>query len=72
MKRLVFILILFINFTGYAANDPENDTVRNILFITGHPDDWEIGMAGTAFLLKDSSRFSHCPMSDSGTGSAVL
>jgi LmbE family N-acetylglucosaminyl deacetylase len=54
MKRLILIFILFINCTVYAINDPsDKDTMRNILIITGHPDDWEIGMAGTAYLLKD-------------------
>ena len=51
MKRVIFIL--FINYAGYAINNTAGDTIRNILIITAHPDDWEISMAGTAYLLKD-------------------
>jgi hypothetical protein len=39
MKHLSIIFILFIYCTGYAVSNPGNDTVRNILIITGHPDD---------------------------------
>jgi len=53
MKKIFFICILFISYQGFALNCPGNDSLRNILIIACHPDDWEIGMAGTAYLLKD-------------------
>jgi|GEM_PF-959514 len=53
MKHLVIIIILFLSCTVNAINDQKNDTLKNILIITCHPDDWEISMAGTAYLLKD-------------------
>lgn len=49
---LLFLLVLMIC-PGYAQDRTEGDTLRNILIITAHPDDMEIGMGGTAYLLKD-------------------
>ena len=53
MKKILFILILFVPCALYARNYQEGDTIRNILIITAHPDDWELSMGGTAYLLKD-------------------
>jgi LmbE family N-acetylglucosaminyl deacetylase len=53
IRIIFFLLFLLINLTGFSTGSPDGDTLRNILIITCHPDDWELGMAGTAFLLKD-------------------
>lgn len=44
---------MIVTYPGNAQGNPESDTLRNILIITCHPDDWELSMAGTAYLLKD-------------------
>jgi LmbE family N-acetylglucosaminyl deacetylase len=48
MKNLLvlFFLALTLSATGQSPK-------KNILIITCHPDDWEIGMGGTAYLLRD-------------------
>ncbi|MCK5102880.1 MAG: PIG-L family deacetylase [Cyclobacteriaceae bacterium] len=53
MKNLIFLIILFVNSPGFSIGNPGSDSLRNILIITCHPDDWELSMAGTAYLLKD-------------------
>jgi N-acetylglucosamine malate deacetylase 1 len=50
---LFFLFFLLINYAGFSQDNPQRDTLRNLLIITCHPDDWELGMGGTAFLLKD-------------------
>ncbi len=50
MKRLILICCFFIPLSACCQ---ESDTLKNMLIITCHPDDWEIGMGGTAYLLKD-------------------
>lgn len=55
MKKL-FLFLYFVFFMSllYAQDNPKNDSLKNILIITCHPDDWELGMGGTAYLLKDN------------------
>jgi LmbE family N-acetylglucosaminyl deacetylase len=50
MKKLILIFCLFIPILAWGQ---EKESKRNILIITCHPDDWEIGMGGTAYLLRD-------------------
>lgn len=49
---LLFVFVLMMR-PGYAQDKAQGDKLRNILIITAHPDDVEIGMGGTAYLLKD-------------------
>ena len=53
MKRLVLFLFMLASLSSFAQNNTESDTLKNMLIITCHPDDWELSMAGTAYLLKD-------------------
>jgi len=53
MKNLIFFFVLCVNIPVFSINNTGTDTLRNILIITCHPDDWELSMAGTAYLLKD-------------------
>jgi LmbE family N-acetylglucosaminyl deacetylase len=50
MKKLILVCCLFVSLSAWCQ---ERSSLRNILIITCHPDDWEIGMGGTAYLLKD-------------------
>jgi N-acetylglucosamine malate deacetylase 1 len=52
MKKIWLLLFLFC--TSFAwSQEVKHDTLRNIVIITAHPDDWEMAMGGTAYLLKD-------------------
>ncbi|RLD70648.1 MAG: hypothetical protein DRI98_07385 [Bacteroidetes bacterium] len=53
MKSLFLFLIAILIYPVQAQDHQESDSVRNMLIITCHPDDWELSMAGTAYLLKD-------------------
>ncbi|MCK4990947.1 MAG: PIG-L family deacetylase [Bacteroidales bacterium] len=53
MKNLFLFLFALMIFPLYAQDSQDNDSLRNMLIITCHPDDWELSMAGTAYLLKD-------------------
>ncbi len=53
MKNLILLLFIVLAYPVFAQNSTENDSLRNMLIITCHPDDWELSMAGTAYLLKD-------------------
>ena len=53
MKYLFLFLFTFHTLSGFTQNSTESDSLRNMLIITCHPDDWELSMAGTAYLLKD-------------------
>ena len=53
MKNLFLFLIAILICPVHAQDHQESDSVRNMLIITCHPDDWELSMAGTAYLLKD-------------------
>ena len=50
MKKYILIICLFIPLLAWSQ---DKKPLRNILIITCHPDDWEIGMGGTAYLLRD-------------------
>ena len=50
---MFLFVFLLMPCTGYAQDNAKGDKHRNILIITAHPDDVEIGMGGTAYLLKD-------------------
>jgi LmbE family N-acetylglucosaminyl deacetylase len=50
MKRLLMLLFLALTLPALAQ---ESNSKKNILIITCHPDDWEISMGGTAYLLRD-------------------
>lgn len=50
---IFLFLVVLMMCPGYAQDKPGGDKLRNILIITAHPDDLEIGMGGTAYLLKD-------------------
>lgn len=47
-----FLVVLMVC-PAYAQDKPQGNKLRNILIVTAHPDDVEIGMGGTAYLLKD-------------------
>jgi LmbE family N-acetylglucosaminyl deacetylase len=68
MKLVMQFLLIVFTQAGHAAVSHENDTLRNILIITCHPDDWELGMAGTAYLLKDKFRIHVIVASDGELG----
>lgn len=68
MIRIVTFLLIFFSFTSGAVSSPERDTLENILIIACHPDDWELGMAGTAYLLKDHYRIHIIVASDGELG----
>jgi LmbE family N-acetylglucosaminyl deacetylase len=53
MKNTVLCLWVAFACQWLAHGSDRTDSPRNMLIITCHPDDWEIGMAGTAYLLKD-------------------
>ncbi len=51
MKNIALCFLITLAWPWFAHSSEK--TNRNMLIITCHPDDWEIGMAGTAYLLKD-------------------
>ncbi len=53
MRRLLLFLFIILICPVYAQDSLERDSLRNMLIITCHPDDWELSMAGTAYMLKD-------------------
>jgi len=53
MKSLLPILFVILIYPLHAQDHRESDSLRNMLIITCHPDDWELSMAGTAYMLKD-------------------
>jgi len=53
MKKLCVLFFLLAAYHSKATSNQNSDTIKNILIITCHPDDWELSMAGTAYLLKD-------------------
>ena len=53
MKNLFLFLFVLLICPVHAQDSLERDSLRNMLIITCHPDDWELSMAGTAYLLKD-------------------
>lgn len=50
MKKFLLLLGLAAALQSFGQ---EVKSKRNALFITCHPDDWEIGMGGTAYLMRD-------------------
>ncbi|HVN59297.1 MAG TPA: PIG-L family deacetylase [Bacteroidales bacterium] len=68
MKKLAFFLLLIINGISFAQTTPVKDTRPNMLIITCHPDDWELSMAGTAYLLKDRYHIHIIILSDGELG----
>jgi LmbE family N-acetylglucosaminyl deacetylase len=55
-------------FLAMAQDSPKSDIRRNLLIMTCHPDDWELGMAGTAYLLKDKYQIHVAIASDGELG----
>ena len=53
MKNAFLFLFVLLICPVQAQDSLESDSLRNMLIITCHPDDWELSMAGTAYLLKD-------------------
>lgn len=54
MKKLLIALSFFFLYgSAFSQSVQKKDSLPNMLIITAHPDDWEIEMAGTAYLLKD-------------------
>ena len=49
MKNIVFLVLACFSLSVYAQT--ENTQKENVLIISAHPDDWEYGMSGTAYLL---------------------
>ena len=49
MREIITIILVCITLTGFSQSEPEKK--GNVLIVTAHPDDWEAGMGGTAFLL---------------------
>jgi N-acetylglucosamine malate deacetylase 1 len=52
MKMYFFLLFSFAVSTAFPQSESK-DTLKNILIVTAHPDDWEIAMGGTATLLQN-------------------
>ena len=50
MKKYFLVCCFIISLSAWSQ---QRDSLENILIITCHPDDWELGMGGTAYLLKD-------------------
>jgi LmbE family N-acetylglucosaminyl deacetylase len=48
MKNVLVLFFLVLTLSALGENPK-----KNILIITCHPDDWEISMGGTAYLLRD-------------------
>ena len=60
MKNKLSLLLLLGFLTtpiSFSQSPAKKDSLRNILVITAHPDDFEAGLGGTAMLLKDKYRF---------------
>ena len=53
MKNTFLLLFAILICPVHAQDGQDTDSLRNMLIITCHPDDWELSMAGTAYLLKD-------------------
>ncbi len=54
LLKIIFLFLITILLSPlHAQENKNNDSLRNMLIITCHPDDWELSMAGTAYLLKD-------------------
>ena len=53
MKNAFLFLFTLLICPVQAQDSLERDSLRNMLIITCHPDDWELSMAGTAYMLKD-------------------
>ncbi len=53
MNNIALCLLMALACQWPLRASEETNPPRNMLIITCHPDDWEIGMAGTAYLLKD-------------------
>jgi len=53
MKNAFLFLFILLICPVQAQDSLERDSLRNMLIITCHPDDWELSMAGTAYMLKD-------------------
>jgi len=68
MKNLFLLLIIIASSSLYAQDSQRSDSTGNILIITCHPDDWELGMAGTAYLLRDKFRIHVIIASDGELG----
>jgi LmbE family N-acetylglucosaminyl deacetylase len=50
---LLFIAVSYITRFQLHGQNIKTDTLKNILIVMAHPDDWECCMGGTALLLKD-------------------
>lgn len=48
MKKLILLCLTFIYASAWSQTV---SPLKNILIITCHPDDWELGMGGTAYML---------------------
>lgn len=70
MTRSYMFLLLCAILTGQlsAQDGRKIDAPKNMLIITCHPDDWELGMAGTAYLLRDKFRIHVVIASDGELG----
>jgi N-acetylglucosamine malate deacetylase 1 len=61
MKKILFIIAAgLLSALSFPQAPAVKDTMRNILIVTAHPDDWEDGMGGTALLLKDKYHIHVC------------
>ena len=70
MKSLFLFLVVFLIYPLQAQDSTKNDSLRNMLIITCHPDDWELSMAGTAYLLKDKYNIHVIIASDGARGNS--
>jgi LmbE family N-acetylglucosaminyl deacetylase len=50
MKRIVVLALICVSLSAWSQ---DRSTLKNMLIITCHPDDWEIGMGGTSYLLRE-------------------
>lgn len=65
---MFFYLLCFFSFGLLGADVQKTNSSRNMLIIACHPDDWELGMGGTAFLLRDKFQIHVAIASDGELG----
>ncbi len=70
MKKILLVAVIFVSISAFAQINKKIDTRRNMLIITCHPDDWELSMAGTAYLLKDKCNIHVIIASDGERGNS--
>jgi len=70
MRRIFILLVVFFSHSAFSQTNTEPDTLKNMLIIACHPDDWELSMAGTAYLLKEKYNIHVIILSDGERGNS--